>query len=921
MPEDGRTVLDVIRQVARQSPDAKSITEVFQQKSVAGLPHKLSYSNLVERALVAAGRLRRSVSKTLGEGPRLVGVAVDEGIVLPLIQFAVLLAGCAIVPLDPEDPPRRFAHVLEDARPIAAVARDQAGLDKFAEAWEFVDFVGAGVEKPTLWLANDMIEKDNLPCDEIDDHRPQTRDVSHVFFTSGSTGRPKGCVCTHSNLLAYCKAKNKAHQINAESVVFVASASTFDPSLGDFFATWCAGSHVALAPRSRTLNSLDDCLRDSEATHVLATPALWRTVKCGPLQLPKLRVLALGGEAMPLPLAEAWSANGLRLVNTYGVTECCIYQTANEIQSPDFVLRRIGNPLHHTRLLLVTCGGSDNAQEVAEGSGDVGELFIGGPQVGQGYLRRPEITVARFLSRPDGRWFRTGDIARATTSGWDFIGRKDNQVKVNGRRVELGEVEEAMLTTAKDILEAVCVVLKGGVLIAYCVLAETPASAVGDVEDDDLTSRILRTLCGQVLPRALCPARFLLRRNLPVTGTGKVSRITLAKDPLPDTLFAEGVEDTARPGWESIVAAVWQNELSLTQLPSRTAAFAALGGDSLAALRVCQQLAKDPTVKSACSTTSSVGEQSASPPGQARLAHAPQSDISAGGVFGEALGALSPAELLKRPSVEEFAAHLRSSLGFLPGSSNEGGETTPELTLDSAEKPLETLLWKAAVTNSKWAVEFLIEKKAVVEQAGNQTTALHLACLRGSGDVVRALLDARASPNARAPQCRTPLHFAAQNSSATTITTLLAARATLASRDDEGQNAMHHAARAGATRAVCDVLLRMAIESECKKGQAKKSTNSKIPGPLVGWLGWTDSWGRTPLHWAVVNGHRGVAARLIEAEANVKVKDGSGETPLEIAERRALCASGDRPEGMGASTFGDLVTLLGGSAKTKNLKK
>eukprot|EP00438_Fugacium_kawagutii_P013070 Skav213371 [mRNA] locus=scaffold797:44433:48491:+ [translate_table: standard] len=170
-------------------------------------------------------------------------------------------------------------------------------------------------------------------------------DVSHIFFTSGSTGRPKGCICSLGNLFSYCKAKNEVHQVVKDSVVFVASAHTFDPSLGDFFATWLAGACVALAPLDFPLGR---CLEATKASHVQATPAHFATVEAG--RSLALRTVALGGELMPQQIVDDW-AGRVRLLNTYGVTECTVYQAA-AVLLPESSRRELGAPFPGLRLFL-----------------------------------------------------------------------------------------------------------------------------------------------------------------------------------------------------------------------------------------------------------------------------------------------------------------------------------------------------------------------------------------------------------------------------------------------------------------------------------------------------------------------------------------------------------------------------------------
>lgn len=870
------------------------------------------YSDLWRMASAVAVRLQAQLQSKRAAYNKipLVAVMVDEGIVLPVIELAVMLVAMAVVPIDPEEPLGRLVHILDDAEPIGIVVKHSKDLAWVSEA------TNCGKVSPDLFVAGDLLHSPMPSAKGITLPRPAPEDVSHVFFTSGSTGRPKGCVCTHSNLLAYCRAKTIAHGIASDSVVFVASAAIFDPSLGDFFSTWYSGGCVALSLRASILTLLASMLQAVAATHVLATPTLWRAVECAPAELPTLQVLALGGEAMPRGLAETWASSSVILANTYGVTECCVYQTFAQVDVSEPAVRRIGMPLPGTSLSYAVESDADPAKRVQDDSGEVGELWIIGSQVGKGYLNRPELSGERFISHQTlGRCFRTGDVARATAKGWDLVGRRDSQVKINGRRVELSEIEEVLLSVASSILKAVCVVLQQRLLVAWCVLQDEPSHHAGDAVEAVLVSRLLRMLCAEALPRGMCPSRFLLKSELPTTGTGKVSRGSLAKLPLPDF---PGDGDAPSAGWESEIAEAWASELGTAGRLTRESHFAALGGDSLAALRVCQGLAALLRQKN-FDLVDSAGKDVGG-------------TATAGGEFGELLGTLAPAELLKRPVLHEFAAHLRIAYGSLPVEEQEAQTEAAQvdgdvdmctgIELASGISTGDALVYKAAADNLAWAVRLLLSRRAAVDQgAARHPSPLHVACLHGSSECITVLLGAKASVGTRDMQGRTPLHFASQRCSVEAITSLLRARAAPNIRDDHRQSALHHAARAGAPAAACNALLNAitAAEGQGGKGGNKKSSHKHGLGPSF--LEWEDQWGRTALHWAVINGHRGVASMLLDSQANIKAKDRIGETALDMAARRALCANADRPAGMGASTFGDLVTLLGGSAKTKSLKK
>ncbi|CAE7945229.1 caiap [Symbiodinium sp. KB8] len=188
------------------------------------------------------------------------------------------------------------------------------------------------------------------------------------------------------------------------------------------------------------------------------------------------------------------------------------------------------------------------------------------------------------------------------------------------------------------------------------------------------------------------------------------------------------------------------------------------------------------------------------------------------------------------------------------------------------------------------------------------STPLHAACVNGRDEVVPLLLEARVSPTSADRNGVQPIHLAAQGGSQQVLTLLITARAKLDATSAEKQTVLHFAARSGAPGAVLNLLMAEPLTRKTRGAKASGVSGLKIDAK--------DGWGRSALHWAVVNGHRSVVLKLLEAGADRNLRDAAGETPLLIAERRAQCRAQDRPGDMGASVFGDIATLLGGSAST-----
>ena len=457
----------------------------------------------------------------------------------------------------------------------------------------------------------------DLDLDTCIERHPER--ISHVFFTSGSTGTPKGCVATRGALAWFVAGKRETHRLDASSVVLVASPHVFDPSLGDVDASLAAGGCVALCPEAKLVSHLGACLAATAATHLTATPTALGSVRLANVSrieksfsgknslspsrattnerksacplFPALRVVALGGEPTPRTLAETWVGLVPTLANTYGVTECCVYQTFSKIEAGDAESRRrLGGVFPGVRAIHAAPPGDDPANAVDDDASaprdesknkthdTPAELWLAGPQVGLGYAGDPTLTSARFrvVVGADGneeRLFRTGDVTkRGEGGGRVLLGRGDGQVKIRGRRVELGEIETAMRECLRDVVRDVAVTVTGkdgdggsdGALVAWAVPLEktregtrrfetvskthaetthADSNGLGVLVDDAFeeafetptatTCDAMRWVLASRLPAYMLPARFAFVRALPRTASGKTARAAMARRGVP----------------------------------------------------------------------------------------------------------------------------------------------------------------------------------------------------------------------------------------------------------------------------------------------------------------------------------------------------------------------------------------------------
>ena len=727
----------------------------------------LSYRELREQ--------RDAVASTLaaahGVGPgSLVADFCDEGPSLMLAILGVLGAGATVVPLDPTQPSARLATLLEDCGAAVAICARAA---KAQLVLKLEDARSHAVEAPLppLVALEDLIDVGRRSaccssggggCGDGWLGAASASELSHVIYTSGSTGSPKGVACERRALEAYARAKLASHRIDAGSRVLLCSAHTWDPCIGDVLSTAMAGALLCCAPRGHLVHDMAGAIAALGATHACATPSLFSLMASvagsasssasqssspsSPLPLPSLRVVALGGEPLRCDLARPWAERGVALLNTYGVTEAAVYQTAHRLTvggrpSPatnaaapsdappaaraateeagtsleDRVLPA-GWPLQGVELAICARSVAARAGAVARarleqsdqaaaaeaeaeaeaqaGAEGEGEILVGGVQLARGYWRRPALTAERYVDLADEelmvvvrrgvvmrqgrviereesgdgdgdgdgatgqlcdgdadggiadlslrrRWFRTGDVGRweGGSSGLRVLGRLDDQVKLRGMRLELGEVEAAARSCS--LVAAAAAAIVGGdaegekAADAAAAAAAAAAPNYAAVEGRRLVLYVqprvsaaqfaaggagaLRVHLRRVLPQPLQPAQVVPLAALPLSAGGKLLRNQLPPPPPLATRAAAGggdggglgagggggsggaADEAAGAGrgggggpllltaTERAVAAAWEGALGVAGV-GRLDHFFELGGNSISAVRMLRRL-------------------------------------------------------------------------------------------------------------------------------------------------------------------------------------------------------------------------------------------------------------------------------------------------------------------------------------------
>jgi amino acid adenylation domain-containing protein len=538
----------------------------------------LTYGELRAEAGILAATLRG-----LGAGPgRLVAVALPKGWEQVVGTLGVLLAGAAYVPLDPEWPEARIDELLAGTGADLCVT-----LAAPAEGRRWPAGV-QGVPVEARGAASGAPQG------------PETADVgpdalAYVIFTSGSTGTPKGVVIDHRGAVNTILDVNERVGLGAGDRVLALSALTFDLSVWDFFGTLAAGGTIVMpeAAGARDPRHWDALCRQHGVTVWNSVPALLQLLveeagRRGAGLPPALRLAMLSGDWIPLDLPRkvAELAPALRMLSLGGATEASIWSIAHPIDrvEPGWTSIPYGRPLRNQTMHVLDGALRPSPDWVP------GDLYIGGLGLARGYWGDPERTAAAFLDHPAraARLYRTGDRARVWPGGTiEFLGRRDQQVKVQGFRVELGEVETALARQpgiSQAVVTAVGERFEAKRLVAY-VVPEDPTlrSPEADARMGAALAEALRAL----LPAYMVPPVFVVLDALPVSANGKVDRKAL---PVPGGLLASRRERVApRTAVETGVAEVWAAVLDQPRVGVHDNFFE-LGGDSLSAIRLVSRL-------------------------------------------------------------------------------------------------------------------------------------------------------------------------------------------------------------------------------------------------------------------------------------------------------------------------------------------
>ncbi|KEQ24251.1 non-ribosomal peptide synthetase [Paenibacillus tyrfis] len=557
-------------ETAQPFPDDSCIHHLFERQAeltpddpaVVYGGQSMTYRELNRRANQVAHALRkRGVGRET-----VVGLMMERSFETIVGLLGILKAGGAYVAIDPAYPAERVRTMIDDSGIEVLLIQP-----KLADA-ESVSAVRHKLVLDGAWQSVAEESPDNPRVEVGAGH------LAYVMYTSGSTGKPNAVAIEHRSVCNAVEAAIGLFGLTRGSRMLQYASTTFDASVLEIFATLASGAALCLVSPEATAGgeALHRFLEEQRITAMLLTPSVLSTLT--PERLPdSLRTVGTGGEACSLDI-RAWLSDSRRLLNLYGPTEATIFATAHEFNS-DSPSACIGHPVANTQVYIL----DESLQPVPVGVR--GEMYISGAGLARGYRNNPELTAERFVDHPfrSGEvMYRTGDYGcRLPDGSIEYLGRRDDQVKLNGIRIETGEIEAA--------LNGHPAVKEAAVLVRQLASASASGKALCAyyVADRELDTAELRALLLDRLPAYMVPAHYVRLDAFPLTSSGKLDRKRLpepaaASGPAAEFISPEG-------GLEELMASVWQEVLG-GEAVGREDNFFHLGGDSIKAIQIASRL-------------------------------------------------------------------------------------------------------------------------------------------------------------------------------------------------------------------------------------------------------------------------------------------------------------------------------------------
>lgn len=575
--EEQRQIVFEWNDTGQSSPAEQCLHELFERQ-VEKTPeaialiyedHQLTYRELNSRANRLARHLR-----TLGvRAETLIGILMPRSVEMLVCLLGVLKAGAAYVPLDPQQPPERLSLMVDDA-----------GVEVLLIEPRLANIVAATGKSQVVCVDAEW-EQIAEQSEERIESEVNADNLAYVIYTSGSTGRPKGVMISHRGLVNYLHWCVRAYDVAGGSGAPVHSSIGFDLTVTSLFAPLLAGRSVVLSDAQNGEALISSLGRQGSYSFIKLTPShldLLNQAVAGERVAGLTEMLILGGEALHGESLKRWRQHSpaTRIINEYGPTEtvvgCCFYEVTqgSSLNGPV----PIGRPIANTQVYIL----DEHLNPLPPGI--PGELFIGGIGLARGYLNNPGLTAREFIPHPfsrerGARLYRTGDRVRYLPDGnIEFLGRRDEQVKLRGYRVELAEIE-AVLCEHPAIQEAVVIVSENAPegaqrLCAYFVSTDAGSPAAAE----------LRRHLKEKLPEYMVPAVFVKLNEIPLTAHRKVDRKALSRLESDRPQISEGFI-APRTETEKTLAEIWSQVLDMRQVGAHDNFFE-LGGHSLLAMQI-----------------------------------------------------------------------------------------------------------------------------------------------------------------------------------------------------------------------------------------------------------------------------------------------------------------------------------------------
>ena len=532
-----KTIIDLFEEQVINNPS--NIALVFEDK-------EFTYKELNQKANSLAHFLRLNYAIKPND---LVGIKLDRSEKLIITILAVLKSGAAYVPIDLSYPEDRIEYIEKDSN--CKVVVDQEIFDNFYE------------DRNSYFKTN--LAKLN-----------QAQDLAYIIYTSGSTGNPKGVMIIHENVSALIRWAQEEYSSSDFDITYAATSHCFDLSIYEIFFTLAKGKKIRLL---RSALEIGKFLSSDTKVLINTVPSVIRKlIEEGVYSPNNVSVLNLAGEAFPVDIVPHLFADKVEVRNLYGPSEDTTYSTCYKLSNQVYNNIPIGKPILNTQTYIL----NNDLEPVPEGIS--GRLFVAGLGVAKGYLNRPELTEQKFVENPfiaGGRMYDTGDLARWKSDGeLEFLGRKDFQVKLNGYRIELEEIEHAIAQFSGSITQSVVAVKninQKNILFAYYTC------------NDNVDKKALRKYLETKLPAYMIPTFFVKMDVFPLTPNGKINRKAL-----PEKVEEHLVQNdyiAPQSEIEKVLVDIWKEVLGIEKIGINDSFFE-LGGHSLIIDQVINRIYK-----------------------------------------------------------------------------------------------------------------------------------------------------------------------------------------------------------------------------------------------------------------------------------------------------------------------------------------